>query len=246
MFIFVAFLFFVFLVCSITYGRRIISELLTFSDQSPKAGLSSSHTPVDTAVTIFSDLIKDGNQAIGKVQYLENGGVVASVSDGRILVTPKNPDLRPFLDKEENINKYNDSDYLVSDFPAQEYLWYFVGDFVEWESIENSSDKYLVVKPFLSSDEIRFRVNFEKSELFGRHITGFYADDNETRIIPDADNMSVDYITSNFRELSRDQVDNILTKDSVLLIFTVEELPDLARKDSKGNYLSDTVIVRTK
>jgi len=65
-----------------------------------------------------------------------------------------NPDRFSLEDKDNKVTMINASDvgnydknaYKVTYFPAQKTLDYSVGYFVEWESINNSGDKYLILR----------------------------------------------------------------------------------------------------
>lgn len=124
--------------------------------------------------------------------------------------------------------------YEVTLVPPQQELKFAVGRFAGWEEIEDSSDKYLILKH--NGGEIaRYRVGVEESELFGLELTGL-AVEKVMLTTPGIMNIVV--------PAEKEKMEKMIKRGDTVVVLPVWDIPELSKRDENGEYLVSRVIVR--
>lgn len=206
------------------------------------------NNPFSTLLVEKEEIYDEVVYNIGGPRYPGIGEVMIKTDMPRIVVTDKSvtPN-KLFFDTVDRKSIYSGDGYTVEDFPVTEYLYYAVGVYEGWEEINGSSDVYMLVSyPHIKNSLKKFRVASDKSEIFGKEITLFYLADNSI--------IYNDSIPTNIKDPSvfemeikeyiyKDVIES-LEKGNTVIIFPVRSVPDLAKKDDEGNYLSSFILFR--
>lgn len=152
-------------------------------------------------------------------------GVFSEEVEERIWVTPKGLG-RPFFDSLQNLDSYSTELYEIVPVPAQSQIRYVVGFFERWETVEESTDKYLVLKYQKDGPEQKFRINTE---------TLFWVENVSMKLKKDKPNNILAQGKINY---------NKIKKGDAVIIIPVFDPPELNKTDELGNYLAGSVILR--
>lgn len=174
------------------------------------------------------------------------GEILYDTGDKNILVSPKNGEAG-FLAKLDEKDKYPEDRFDLVDFPSRKYVRFVIGNFVGWLDADSSADKYIKIKyPHPNGDRFDlFRVTETRSELFGRHITGFFVCNKDSYIpkkIDDMVNIS-DPEEKGCQLVNYKKFASGLIIGDTVMIETIFHPPELALKDSYGNYLVSAVFL---
>lgn len=171
-------------------------------------------------------------------------GEIKEYFPGEVMADPKVGG-RPIFDKIDNANLYSTEEYNVFVTQAGYELGYVVGKFDGWEDIENSLDKYILLKTPTSIE--RYRVGFEPSVLFNSY------EPTTSRIFVEKVGLRFNFKDKNkIEDLSKraisdygyDTVNQMIRKGDALVVTPIVDPPSRAKKDGNGVYLIDQVILR--
>lgn len=173
-----------------------------------------------------------------------SSGKITNTFNESLFVVPSGVG-RPFFDKVENSSLYPSDFYTVYNIPTQEQLSYSVGIFEKWEDIEETSDKYLILRDPGTKVTEKYRVSFENSDLFKDAITLLSIEKVTPEILATESKNPIDSPEiPQFTRLGFDQAKEFFKKGDALVLIPVSEPPELSKKDSAGNLLVSRVIIR--
>lgn len=171
-------------------------------------------------------------------------GEIKDYFPGEVMADPK-VNGRPIFDKIENMSLYSTDEYNVFVTPAGYELSYAVGKFEGWEDIENSQDKYILLKMVTSIE--RYRVGFEPSTLFNSYepaTSRIFVENVGIRFNFEDKNSIEDLSKRAISDYGYNIVSQMIKKDDVLVVTPIVDPPSRAKKDGNGVYLIDQLILR--
>lgn len=162
-------------------------------------------------------------------------GEIKDYFPGEVMADPK-VNGRPIFDKIENANLYSTDEYNVVVTPAGYELSYAVGKFEGWEDIENSQDKYILLKMPTSVE--KYRVGFELfvSRIFVENV-GLRVNLNITNSVEELTKRAVN-------DYGYDMISKMIKKGDAIVVKPIVDPPSRAKKDDIGEYLVDELILR--
>jgi len=135
---------------------------------------------------------------------------------------------------------YQNEKYKVTILPAQEQPLYIVGRAAGWEEITGSSDKYLIL-----TDQNKYRVGIEQSELFGYDmmgVTSLFVED--VRENWDGSVNKIGRAEPQMPGMGWRQVQKQIRRGDSVAVIPVFDPPYWASRDSAGNYIASQIVVR--
>ncbi|MBI2612064.1 hypothetical protein HYW54_04990 [Candidatus Gottesmanbacteria bacterium] len=125
------------------------------------------------------------------------------------------------------------------------HILYAVGLFKEWESIEGTKDRYILLRdPFSKGKLPKFRVAYEPSQLYdGKENMTSLSRENIEKIVEGKKHISL--VARSFSDLSQTQIDELFRKgDAVAVLSLWGENDKSARRDENDQLLSGWVYIR--
>lgn len=169
-------------------------------------------------------------------------------TDERLFIYPKGEGV-PFQTTLDKRDKYSLSDYDVVNVPPQDYLKYAVGIVTGWEVIDDTDDKYLLLKFDRRGELYRYRIGFSASPLY----------DSDGKV-PVSTRLSVEEVPLPFNwlhkdvspqryarpvaELGFDIVRRLVRTGDVVVVLPVFAPPEYAKKDVDGHDVISSLVVR--
>ena len=180
-----------------------------------------------------------------KITMYPGRGKITQPFFNQVFVIPK-INGRPFFDKVENKSLYPEGpeQYTVFDIETQDRLIYTVGIFEGWENIDNSLDKYVLVKYPASAEIERYRVAFEDSNLFKDNMTSLAVENVKFRVNSKTQNPLEKTSDPSLVNLTYGVVNELIKKGDALILIPVFDPPELSKTDSSQNLLVSWLILR--
>lgn len=193
----------------------------------------------------FGKFVEEKKEVLGRQKFPELG-IVMEHNEELLFITNKDSSGRPRFESPQNKDKFAPEIYDIIEIPAQDSIKYVAGYFQGWEDIPGTIDKYLIIKYPPQNELIKFRVSFEKSNLFSEDISFLMYETSEI----DKNGMFIiepfDAQTSDFISLTFDRVKDVIRKGAYIVVTPYFDPPLYNKKDDSGNYLATLVYIKKR
>jgi len=203
-------------------------------------------TVIDDENSPFGDFVDNSDvdyRVSGRSRFPESGKVMEHNEEILFIYSVDNS-VRPFFEKIENRNKYPSDKYEVVVIPEQDSIKYIAGYFEYWEDIPGTLDKYMIIKYPPLYESLKFRVSFQKSDLFSNDFSRLFyetynLDENGMYVVEPYDLQYNDFISLTF-----DRVKGSFTNGDYIIVVPYFDPPQYNKKDEFSNYLVSQVYIR--